>query len=66
MSRTGEAWEFELPSEQDRQPIDRTLELTLRYNYLKELRETQKPSLYGVGIDLYEEDGIRAEQEHGW
>lgn len=31
--------EFELPTEQERQPLDRYLEMTMRYNYLAELRE---------------------------
>ena len=54
---------IELPTEQERQPIDRYLEMTLRYNYLKEKKEADKPSLYGPGIDFYEEERIRAEQE---
>ena len=58
--------EFELPNEQERQPIDRYFEMTLRYNYLRDLREAQKPSLYGLGIDFYEEERIRAEQEQDW
>jgi hypothetical protein len=58
--------EFEWPTEQDRQPIDRYLEMTMRYNYLRDLKEARKPSLYGPGIDLYEEERIRAEQERGW
>lgn len=55
--------EFELPSEQDRQPIDHYLEMTLAYNRRRDLREARKPSFYGPGIDYYEEDRLRA--EHG-
>jgi hypothetical protein len=58
--------EFELPTEQERQPLDRMLEMTLRYNYRRDLREANKPSLYGPGMDFYEEQRIREEQQHGW
>jgi hypothetical protein len=58
--------EFELPTEQERQPFDRMLEMTLRYNYLRDLREANKPSLYGSGMDFYEEDRIREEQLCAW
>jgi hypothetical protein len=55
--------EFELPTERDRQPVDRYLEMTLRYNYRRDLKEARKPNLYGPGIDFYEEERIRREQE---
>ena len=55
--------EFELPREQDRKPIDHYLDMTLQYNYRVALKEGQKPSLYGPGVDLFEEDRLRA--EHG-
>jgi hypothetical protein len=57
---------FELPCKGEPKPIDRTLEMTLRYNYLRDLREANKPSLYGPGIDFYEEERIREEQQRGW
>ena len=57
---------FRLPTkEQAQQPVDRYLEITLRYNYRRDLREANKPSLYGPGVDLYEEERIRAEHG-GW
>jgi hypothetical protein len=40
--------------------------MTLRYNYRRDLREARKPQLYGLGIDFYEEERIRAEQERDW
>ncbi|HEX5735708.1 MAG TPA: hypothetical protein VF131_22970 [Blastocatellia bacterium] len=57
---------FEPPREQDRKPIDRYLEMTMRYNYLRDLREARKPNLYGIGIDFYDEERSRAEQGRGW
>lgn len=57
---------FRLPTdEQAKQPVDRYLEMTLRYNYLRDLREANKPSLYGLGIDFYEEERLRVEHG-GW
>ena len=49
--------------EQRRQPIDRYLEMTLQYNYRRDLREARKPKFYGPGVDLYEEEQLRV--EHG-
>jgi hypothetical protein len=57
---------FELPPEQERRPVDRYEEMSLRYNYQKELREVSKPSLYGPGVDFYEEERIRQEQIGGY
>ena len=55
---------FRLPTkEQAAGPIDRYLEMTLRYNYIRDLREARRPKLYGPGVDLYEEERLRA--EHG-
>ena len=58
--------EFERAPAADTREPDHTLELTRRYNYLKELREAQKPDLYGPGMDIYEEERIIAEQQSGW
>ena len=57
---------FRLPCKNERESIDRTLEMTLRYNYLRDLKEANKPNLYGPGIDFYEEDRIRIGHELNW
>lgn len=57
---------FRRPVEQPREPLDRYEAMTVRYNYLKEKREASKPSLYGAGIDLYEEERIISEQMSDW
>ena len=51
--------------EQRRQPIDRYQEMTLQYNYRRDLREACKPKLYGPGVDLYEEEQLRARSMAG-
>jgi hypothetical protein len=58
--------EFERVTTPEPREIDRALELTLRYNRMKELREAQRPDLYGPGIDFYEEERIIAEQQVKW
>jgi hypothetical protein len=55
--------EYSRPTAEARKPIDRYLAMTLRYNYLAEKREADKPDLYGPGIDFYEEEKLR--REHG-
>ncbi|HWC77138.1 MAG TPA: hypothetical protein VG778_06745 [Blastocatellia bacterium] len=58
--------EFERVTTPEQGEIDHALELTLRYNRMKELREARKPDLYGPGIDFYEEERIIAEQRVKW
>ena len=57
---------FRRPTNQPPGPLDRHEALTLRYNYLREQREVRKPSLYGEGIDIYEEERIVREQMSDW
>lgn len=57
---------FRRPTEQPAEPPDRYEAMTVRYSYLKEKREASKPSLYGAGIDLYEEERIMREQMSDW
>jgi hypothetical protein len=55
---------FRRPRVPVQRAVDRYEEMTLRYNYLKDLREASKPDLYGAGIDFYEEERIIMEQNH--